>query len=109
MMEECWDYKNYHIKDGLKPESRHFQYYYVVSEGSEKRCNYCVWIVNEALSRFDTADDFSAIVSSQRDIWNKWVTDKIDAGDFKSKVLKFEKDASKEIELSEMAEYLSMD
>ena len=108
-MEAHWAYKNYQIKDGLKPESKHFQYYYVVSEGSEKKCNYCVWIVNEALSRFDKSKDFSAIVASQKEVWNKWVKGKIDTGDFRNKVLKFDKDGEKEIELSEMTEYLSMD
>ncbi len=107
-MEKHWTYKNYEIKDGLKPESRHFQYYYVVSEGSEKKCNYCVWIAKEALSRFDKTMDFDAIVSSQREVWNKWVKGKIDAQDFGNKVLKLEKDGEKEIELSEMTEYLSM-
>jgi len=108
-MENQWSYKNCHIKDGQKPESKHFQYYYVVSEGSQKKCNYCVWIVDEALSRFDKSRDFSAIASTQRAVWNKWVKGKIDAGDFRNKVLKFEKDGEKEIDLSEMAESLSMD
>ena len=53
--------------------------------------------------------DFSAIVASQKEGWNKWVKGKIDAGDFRNKVLKYEKDGEKEIELSEMDEYLSMD
>jgi hypothetical protein len=109
MMEEHWTYKNYQIRDGLKPGSKHFQYFYVIKEGAEKKCNYCVWIVDEALSRFDKSNNFSAIVSSQREIWNKWVKEKIDAGDFRNKVFKFEKDREKEIELSEMTEYISMD
>jgi len=108
-MESRWSYKNCQIKDGLKPGSKHFQYYYVVSEGSEKKCNYCVWVVDEALSRFDKARDFNAIVSSQREVWNEWVKGKIDSGDFRNKALKFEKDGKKEIELSEMAEFLSVD
>ena len=43
-MENQWSYKNYQIKDGLKPGATHFQYFYVVSEEGKKRCNYCVWI-----------------------------------------------------------------
>jgi hypothetical protein len=108
-MDEKWTYKNYHINDGLKPKSKHFQYFYVVKEGAEKKCHYCVWIVDEALSRFDKSKDFSAIVSSQKEVWNKWVKEKIDAGDFRSKVLKYEKCGEKEIELSEMTGYISMD
>ena len=109
MMDENWAYKNYQIKDGLKPGSKHFQYFYIVVEEGEKKCNYCVWIVDEALYRFDKSKDFSAIVSSHKESWRSWVKGKIDAGDFKSKVLKYEKDGDKEIELSEMTEYLSMD
>jgi len=108
-MDVTWAYKNYQIKDGLKPQSKHFQYFYIVKEGTEKKCNYCVWIVDDALARFDELKEFSAIVLSQKDGWNKWVKGKIDAGDFRSKVLKYEKNGEKEIDLSEMTEFLSMD
>jgi len=108
-MDVTWAYKNYQIKDGLKPQSKHFQYFYIVKEGAEKKCNYCVWIVDDALARFDKSKEFSAIVLSQKDGWNKWVKGKIDAGDFRSKVLKYEKNGEKEIDLSEMTEFLSMD
>ncbi len=108
-MENEWSYKGYQIRDGLKPESKHFQYFYVVSEQAKKKCNYCIWIVDEALTRFDRKGDFGSIVSSQRDVWNKWVKGKIDAGDFDNKVLKYEKESKKEIDLSEMTTYLSMD
>ena len=107
-MESQWSYKDYQIRDGLKPESTHFQYFYVVSEQAKKKCNYCVWIVDEGLTRFDPSGDFASIVSSQRETWNKWVRGKIDAGDFSNKVLKYERDGEKEIELSEMTAHLSM-
>jgi hypothetical protein len=108
-MEKEWSYKNYQVKEGLKPGSTNFQYFFVVSESGEKKCNYCVWIEDEALSRFDQSKDFDSIVSSQRESWNKWVQGKIDAGNFQSKVLKFEKAGEKEIDLSEMKEHLSLD
>ena len=107
-MENQWSYKDYQIRDGLKPESTHFQYFYVVSEQAKKKCNYCVWIVDDALTRFDRSGDFASIVSSQRETWNKWVKGKIDAGDFGNKVLKYDRDGEKEIELSEMTAHLSM-
>ena len=107
-MENQWSYKEYEIRDGLKPGSTHFQYFFVVSEQAKKKCNYCVWIVDEALTRFGQSGDFGSIVSSQREIWNKWVKGKIDAGDFGNKVLKYDKDGEKEIELSEMTAHLSM-
>jgi hypothetical protein len=108
-MENQWFYKDYQIRDGLKPGSKRFQYFYVVSEQEKKKCNYCVWIVDEALIRFDQSGDFVSIVSSQREIWNGWVKGKIDSGDFGNKVLKYDKDGEKEIELSEMTVHLSMD
>ena len=107
-MENEWSYKKYQIRDGLKPGSPHFQYFYVVSEQAKKKCNYCVWIVDEALTRFDQSGDFASIVFSQKEIWNKWVKGKIDAGDFGNKVLKYDRDGEKEIELSEMTAHLSM-
>ena len=108
-MENQWSYKGYQVRDGLKPGSAHFQYFYVVSEREKKKCNYCVWIVDEALTRFDKSGDFAAIVSSQKEVWNRWVKGKIDVGDFSNKVLKYERDGEKEIELSEMPAHLSMD
>jgi hypothetical protein len=48
--EKKWLYKNLQITEGLKPESKHFQYFFVISEGGEKKCNYCVWMDDEALS-----------------------------------------------------------
>jgi hypothetical protein len=108
-MEHRWSYKDYEIKDGLKPGSSHFQYFYLLSEKGQKKCNYCVWIEDDALSRFGESKDFDSIVSSQREDWNTWVKGKIDAGDFDNKVLKIEKDGEKEIELSELRSHLSMD
>jgi len=108
-MENRWSYKNYQIEDGLKPGSSHFQYFYVVSEKGQKKSNYCVWIEDEALSRFGSSKDFEPIVLSQREAWNKWVKGKIDTGDFGNKVLKIEKDGEKEIELSELSAHLSME
>ena len=108
-MQNQWSYKNYEIEDGLKPGSKHFQYFYVVRSGGRKRCNYCVWIEDDALSRFESSGDFASIVSSQREAWNAWVKGRIDAGDFGNKVLKFEKNGEKEIELSEMSAHLSME
>jgi hypothetical protein len=63
--------------------SNHLQYFFVVSEGGEKKCNYCVWIDDQALSRFAPSREFNEIVSSGREDWSKWVQAKIDQGDFK--------------------------
>ncbi len=35
--EKNWSYKNFQIREGLKPGSNHFQYFFVVSEGGEKK------------------------------------------------------------------------
>ncbi len=108
-MEQHWTYKGYDIRDGLKPDTKHFQYFYVVSEQSNKKANYCVWITKDALTRFEGTGDFDAIIASHRDNWKKWVQKKIDAGDFENKVLKFSREGEEEIELSEMTSYLSME
>jgi len=49
------------------------------------------------------------IVSSQIETWHEWVKEKIDAADFRNRALKFEKTGEKEIDLSEMAEHVTMD
>jgi hypothetical protein len=107
--EKDWSYKDMQIHEGLKPGSRHFQYFYVISKAGEKRCNYCVWIEDEALSRFAASKDFHEIASSHRDKWAEWVQTKIDSGDFRNVVLKFEKTGQKEIDLSEMGGKLTFD
>ena len=108
-MQKTWVYKNYEIKEGLKPGSSQFRYFFTVSESGEKKCNYCVWIVDEALSRFDPSKDFNSIAASQIDAWHEWVKEKIDAAEFKNRALKFEKKGEKEIDLAEMAEHVTMD
>jgi len=64
-MQKTWSYKNYEIKEGLKPGSPKFRYFFTVSEQGEKKCNLCVWISDDALSRFEPFEDFEAIAASQ--------------------------------------------
>jgi hypothetical protein len=106
MAEKTWSYKNYQIKEGLKPGSKHFQYFFVVSEKDKKKCNYCIWIDDETLPRLSPGKEFDKIVSSRREEWSKWVQGKIDGGDFRNLVLKLEKTGQKEINLNEMEEQL---
>jgi hypothetical protein len=41
--------------------------------------------------------------------WHEWVKEKINAEDFRNRVLKFEKAGEIEIDLSEMTEHVRMD
>jgi hypothetical protein len=105
--EKIWSYKNLDINEGLKPGSKHFQYFFVVSEKGKKKCNYCVWIDDENLPHFTAhSKEFEEIVSLKSDQWRKWVQGKIDQGEFKNLVLKLEKTGQKEIDLSEMEKML---
>lgn len=105
-MEKEWSYGDYLIREGLKPESAHFQYFFVVSRGGVKKCRLCVWITDEALSGFDSSRDFGPVASSGREDWTSWVRSKIDAGDFRDRVLRFDPSGRKEFDLSEMTEKL---
>jgi hypothetical protein len=108
-MEKEWMYKNFEVKESLKPGSRHFQYFFVVTEKGQKKCNYCVWIEDKALSRFDRSKDFDSIVSGKREDWKGWVMDKLDQGDFRNLVLKFDVEGQAEIDLDRIPEKLTMD
>jgi hypothetical protein len=77
-METLWSYKHYQVSEGLKPGSKHFQYFFVVSKDGAKKCNYCVWIQDDALNLFHESKEFSSILSSFRDQWSTWVKGKID-------------------------------
>jgi hypothetical protein len=105
--ERTWSYKNYRIVEGLKPESSHFQYFFVVSEKGEKKCNYCVWIDDENLSRFGRSEEFGEIASSRREEWSQWVRSKIDVGDFWNLVLKLDETGQMEIDLEKIEKKLS--
>ena len=105
--EKRWSYKNLDIREGLKPGSKHFQYFFVVSERGKRKCNYCVWIDDENLVHFTTqSNEFEEIVSLKKDQWRRWVQEKIDQGDFRNLVLKLEKTGQREVNLSEMEEVL---
>ncbi|MDX2440788.1 MAG: hypothetical protein QNK40_09580, partial [Desulfobacterales bacterium] len=101
-MQKKWTYKNYETQEGLKPGSPTFRYFFVVSEKSIKKSNYCVWIKDDALARFDQSKNFDTIISSQRENWIKWIKEKIDAQDFQNRALIFDKTGETEINLSEM-------
>jgi hypothetical protein len=104
--EKKWSYKNLDIDEGLKPGSKHFQYFFVVSEKGKKKCNYCVWIDDENLTHFTQSKKFEEIASLKREEWRKWVQRKIDQRDFRNLVLKLEKNRPREIDLSEMEKVL---
>ena len=108
-MQKRWKYKNYEIQEGLKPGTKPFRYFFVVSENGIKKSNYCVWIKDDALSRFDPSKNFDAIISSQRENWSKWIKGKIDAQDFQNRALKYDKTGETEINLAEMNEHVTMD
>ncbi len=104
---KAWSYKNLRIVEGLKPESEHFQYFFVLSEKGEKKCNYCVWIDDDSLDRFGRSEGFEEIASSGREEWTRWVREKIDRKDFRNLVLRIGKEGPKEIDLGEMKEKLT--
>jgi hypothetical protein len=108
-MEETWSHRGFEVRGGLKPGSRHFQYFFVVSRGREKVSKYCVWIEDDALSGFDPAEDFESILSSNKEQWNGWVKEKIEKENFRSTVLKYDKSGSQEVDLEQMDEKLTMD
>jgi len=108
-MEREWHYKNLKVKEGLKPNSNHFQYFFVVSEGEQKKCNYCVWIEDDVLSDFDATGNFKTILASHRGDWGQWVKEKIEQKDFRNVVLKFGKDGRKELDLNQLDTKLSIE
>jgi len=108
-MEGEWSYKGLRVKEGLKPNSSHFQYFFVVSEDEEKKCNYCVWIEDDVLSDFDPTGDFKTILASHKGEWSQWVKGKIEQKDFRNVVLKFDKEGRKELDLEKLDTKLSME
>ena len=108
-MQKQWTYKNYEIQEGLKPGTKTFRYFFLVFENGIKKSNYCVWIKDDTLSRFDKSKNFDSIITSQRKNWSKWIKGKIDAQDFQNRALKYDKTGETEINLAEMNEHVTMD
>jgi hypothetical protein len=108
-VEQQWTYKEFDIRGGLKPEVPHFQYFFVVSQGPQKRWRYCVWIEDDALTHFDPAGNKAVILDSNREAWLEWVKGKLDRGDFRDLVLKFDKEGRSEFDLSALDEKLTLD
>ena len=108
-MQTTWTYKDYEIEEGLKPGSKIFRYFFKVLENGEKKCKYCIWIVDDALARFDSSKDFNTIVASHKADWQQKVKEKIDGGDFRNRALKFGKESEEEINLSDMTDHVTPD
>ncbi|WP_372678963.1 hypothetical protein [Desulfosarcina sp.] len=108
-MQNAWNYKKFEIQEGLKPGSKTFRYFFKVLDSGQKKCNYCVWILDDALTRFDASKDFNAIVASRRDAWHEWVKAKIDDGDFRNRALKIEQSGEQEINLSDLSDHVTVD
>lgn len=108
-MQPAWTYKNYEIEEGLKPGSKTFRYFFKILEKGEKKCNYCVWIVDDALTRFDPSREFTVIAASHKATWHQWVKEKIDGSDFRNRALKLEKTGQQEINLSDMSDHITPD
>jgi len=106
-MDAKWKYKDFEVRESLKPESKHFQYFFVVTEKGQKKCNYCVWIEDKALSRFDPSKKFDSIVSAKREDWRGWVKEKIEQGDFRNLALRYGEEGQAEIDLYAAPEKLS--
>ncbi len=108
-MDKNWFYNDFEVKEGLKPGAKHFQYFFVVSEKGQKKCNYCVWITDDGLSGFAEGNDYPALAASHHEEWSGWVKNKIDARDFRNRVLKYGQSGKEEIDLSAMEKKLSLD
>lgn len=105
-MNKGWSYKNFDIEEGLKPGCSNFQYYFIVSQNGEKKCRYCVWITHDALARFDPSEKFAPIVAAESASWKEWVKSKIDQGEFRDRVLRFDPLGREEIDLTTISKKL---
>ncbi|CAB1081020.1 hypothetical protein JY97_04485 [Alkalispirochaeta odontotermitis] len=59
--------------------------------------------------KINRSKDFNSIVSSRIETWHEWVKGKIDDADFSNRALIYDKAGEIEIDLSEMAEHVSID
>jgi len=104
---KTWSYSDYRIQEGLKPEAQYFQYFYAVFEGDKKICSYCVWIDDNALSKFDPSRNVELIADSHKEEWGDWVKGNLDRKDFRNLVLKYAQEGKEVIDLNEKKERIS--
>ena len=108
-MNNEWTYKNHQIEAGMKPGSTTFRYFFRILENGEKKCNYCVWVADDALGQLDPSKDFDTILAANQSAWQQWVKDKIDNGDFRNRALKIDVKGQCEINLSDMVNHIKPD
>ncbi len=108
-MSNVWTYKDYEIVEGLKPGSKTFRYFFKILKSGEKKCNYCVWVADEALGGLSQSKEFDGIVDSNKKAWRQLVKEKIDNDDFRNRALKIEVGGQHEIDLSEMMDHVKPD
>ncbi len=104
-----WSYKNFQINEGWKPQTKHAQYYFVVSEKGKKKCNYCVWIDDEYLRLLAGSGSVDKVISLKGKEWTQWVQSKIDEGDYRNLVLKVDKNGQEEIDLDQLDQKLELE
>lgn len=113
--ERVFPYKRYMIKEGLKPGSERFQYYFAVTKEGEKKAHYCVWVDDDVLAEsMEFQKGCRGVVEEQyiaahKNEWLEWFQKKLDKEDFRDTVLKIEKSGKREIDMSEMKEKLSFE
>jgi hypothetical protein len=107
MPQKTWSHKGFQVSEGMKPGSRSFRYFFNVTEGDQKKCNYCIWIEDDALDRFDPSGDFKSIISSHGEQWQQWVKEKLDASDFRDLVLRHDTKGEDEIDLEKLDKKLT--
>ena len=75
--ENKWLYKDLQmLQKGLQPGSKQFQYFFAVSEGGGKKCNYCVWMDEKPYRALLPLRILKEIVSLKREEWSTWVKEK---------------------------------
>lgn len=101
-MEKVSSYKNYTIKEGQKPGSKKFQYYFTVYEKDKKKAHFCVWVEDSVLKQ--EKEFYRA-----RDEWFQWVTRRIDQGGLKDTLLKIVENRIEEIDLNQIDEKIKFE
>ncbi len=103
-----WNYKGFEIEESSKPGTDKFQYFFRLKEADTRKCTYCIWItadvVNAKSNKASMHEKFEDVIESDREIWVKWVKNKIDQGIFSDFALEFSASGENEINLSEAGE-----
>lgn len=109
-----WEYRGYEIDEGMKPHDAnfkddHYQYFFIVKKGGERKFKFCIWANKEALQKDPEIAEETRLTGHKIPEFiyrmaQARVKEKIDREDFENCLLEHSEKGLNELPLDELNE-----